>query len=1420
MSFSKKLSLLFAGLFICLAYATAATAANRYWIGANNDWDTAADNWSTSPTPPHTIFDEPDADDVAIFNSSHSVNLANAFEQILGLTMSGGIFLSLNDNGMTVNGLIQLSDASTDLVVGGSNAILTADAITINSGAELTVSGGQMGVYGQSGVGLLDVNAGGELSGNGLILLADSVSAGVELLELDGTLTAHSTAAGDFLSLAFATLTISVSDSDGVIDLDGNSGVSTINVLRNDTLAINGGVLDSDYSGTINLSAGATFSRNVAWSLNGTLNANTSGSTAATIAGAAFTQTGGSINIDAGESLRLSSVFNGTDGVIVNNGLIIVDNTATVLNSVQFQTGTSGSLEVNGSLNVHSGAGWDWDGNGGSDNVITIGAVGMLDAALTVDDVWDGLMNINGGTLFVGALDGAWGQGGGTINLAADAWVFSGTAFSKTGGALHVLPGADAHFQVAGTWTGGTQDIDGQLRLDGVTTFNGALFTGDGTLATERASVVTADTTIDVQTFDWDGVTTTNEGYTINTGVTFTINSPNFDADNAMDDPITLAGTGAQLIVNGPVQWKMRDTFTVNAGIGSVIGGTSRMLLEQFISTPAILNVNGNTTISAPITFGIFSTTNVSDPFSLTVTSENTIYQGGTITGGGAFLPGLTNTVTQSNSTISTDTFHFDRGTWTINPGATLTVNVTDYDDQSTDSFDNTITINGGTVNIVTGDPEFIIGTGTVNLNHTSGTSAVWTGQPLVVGDDAGVLGAQLNVGGAGISRINSIVTFNSDADTNIAAGATLVLGSTVSFMSVNGANNAEFTGPGSLVTNSSVNFLEATTLDMAGGTVDFDGENSDASVNLIAVYAPLVVNAAIFDSFGAAKAGADNLLVDNEAAAGSLTVNTEWTLDAPGILQLLNDATNSTLLAGSDLNLEGRLFLRGAVQSDARLDIVGEIQMLIAGGTLRLNGGDNLDDPNTLAGGSILAGINLAANPGRALHGFGQIFGDIDFDGAANLLADNGSLELRKDILDVGTLGTASGTGILYVEDPWNTNVTDLVQLSGGELRGGTVTNDGAAGINGHGLIASRIVNNTRIDAEGGPLLIETAANDNDWDGSTGMGSLNAVSGNLEIRDDATFLFAGTVSAAAGREVLSGDFELEFEPGSTLTLADGARYRSTNDTDIGGALVVTGGTASLEIDGTTVLENGSTTALTGDLRLENPVTMVQAGATFAGGGSLINPPDRMLQLLDGANVAVLIDNQGTLELGASPGQALGLDFQQNASGSLEIEIAGTGLNDFDRLSLTGQALLAGTLNVSLLDGFSPVLGNTFNFLSATGGISGTFDVTNLPTLAAGLVWLVNYDNPTFAQLVVVESIPGDFNQDGTVDAADYIMWRKTDGTQAGYDTWRAHFGETVGGGAGAGGSDNLAVPEPTSLAWLLLAAAIGVHRLPLRRAL
>jgi hypothetical protein len=85
-----------------------------------------------------------------------------------------------------------------------------------------------------------------------------------------------------------------------------------------------------------------------------------------------------------------------------------------------------------------------------------------------------------------------------------------------------------------------------------------------------------------------------------------------------------------------------------------------------------------------------------------------------------------------------------------------------------------------------------------------------------------------------------------------------------------------------------------------------------------------------------------------------------------------------------------------------------------------------------------------------------------------------------------------------------------------------------------------------------------------------------------------------------------------------------------------------------------------------------------------------------------------------------------------------------------------------------------------------------------------------------FAQGHLLIVIPGDFNQDGVVDAADYVVWRKNDGTPDGNNTWRAHFGGTVGG-AGATDAAKAAVPEPTSLVILFLAAAIGLRQLPRR---
>ena len=72
----------------------------------------------------------------------------------------------------------------------------------------------------------------------------------------------------------------------------------------------------------------------------------------------------------------------------------------------------------------------------------------------------------------------------------------------------------------------------------------------------------------------------------------------------------------------------------------------------------------------------------------------------------------------------------------------------------------------------------------------------------------------------------------------------------------------------------------------------------------------------------------------------------------------------------------------------------------------------------------------------------------------------------------------------------------------------------------------------------------------------------------------------------------------------------------------------------------------------------------------------------------------------------------------------------------------------------------------------------------------------------------LVSVLAGDFNHDGTVDAADYVVWRDGLGsiyTQADYAIWKAHFGKSPGSGSSA--NANASVPEPTTVVLLMLAA-------------
>jgi hypothetical protein len=126
---------------------------------------------------------------------------------------------------------------------------------------------------------------------------------------------------------------------------------------------------------------------------------------------------------------------------------------------------------------------------------------------------------------------------------------------------------------------------------------------------------------------------------------------------------------------------------------------------------------------------------------------------------------------------------------------------------------------------------------------------------------------------------------------------------------------------------------------------------------------------------------------------------------------------------------------------------------------------------------------------------------------------------------------------------------------------------------------------------------------------------------------------------------------------------------------------------------------------------------------------------------------------------------------------------------------LTEYFLRAG--GAALASGNSLSLGQSYNtstFGGANGDLQFSYGIAGGPRLTG----VVSY--------ITSAGIVGDYNADGKVDAADYVVWRKNPavfgGNPAGYNTWRANFGNPPGAGATLA-----AVPEPGTRLLTLFAA-------------
>jgi hypothetical protein len=202
------------------------------------------------------------------------------------------------------------------------------------------------------------------------------------------------------------------------------------------------------------------------------------------------------------------------------------------------------------------------------------------------------------------------------------------------------------------------------------------------------------------------------------------------------------------------------------------------------------------------------------------------------------------------------------------------------------------------------------------------------------------------------------------------------------------------------------------------------------------------------------------------------------------------------------------------------------------------------------------------------------------------------------------------------------------------------------------------------------------------------------------------------------------------------------------------------------------------------------------------------------LHIMPGADV-LMLEN---LSFGAS---SL-LNFQLNGEVPEE---------ELSPVEVNGQATLAGELKVQLVGGYMPQLGDSYDLMNVTGGLTGNFGTETLPALGAGLEWDVDY-TPSSLTLSVVSgpgNFPADFDGDGDVDGNDLNEWKNDFGKSTGaikgdgdadgdgdvdgsdFLSWQRELGNGVPAAPAVG-----AVPEPSTV--VLLAAAMASLAVPARR--
>ncbi len=462
----------------------------------------------------------------------------------------------------------------------------------------------------------------------------------------------------------------------------------------------------------------------------------------------------------------------------------------------------------------------------------------------------------------------------------------------------------------------------------------------------------------------------------------------------------------------------------------------------------------------------------------------------------------------------------------------------------------------------------------------------------------------------------------------------------------------------------------------------------------------------------------------------------------------------------------------------------------------------------------------------------------EVGRDASAGSLTSQGVSLLSDTSFDIGevTGGTATGgatissNGTVLIQDAALLQIGvdgdgDLDVAQAGAALGGTANSTGSLTILRHGEIS--IATNLEVapaSASGaatsnatGQLTIDTADSLN----VTAMFNVGTVGGNgtansiaeVHLRNISAASIGGptSVGTAAGLSTTGNVAEATLKIESSTVDIGFADALNLEDLNIGD--VSTTGSGALHGNGTVIVNSS---ILTVGNRID--VARLSGGgeaATTLGrlevtGSHVVADDLTAAELVGGvlgAATAVVVVDASLIELDSNLILGTGSSLEMALAGSTRA--TGEGGAQYAAID-AANATLAGTLNVSLVGGYVPTAGASFLLIDSP-AIAGSFSSIQLPELTGGLAWQVDASATAFRLTVVSPGIAGDFNNDGTVNLADYAVWRDTLGSTVSlaadgngnnvvdsgdYTVWKNNFGQTT---AFAAMPTTSSVPEPAT---------------------